>query len=309
MKYFFNISLLILTILLWGGCFGSSSFTPPSWFANNSKDNSVLVGFGSAKTLDTAKANALNDIIAQINVSVQSQLNISTQRENTTINHRSSNDIWIDSSSIELNSVQYTKSALENNLYYDKAEIPKASLIRQFQKSFNDEFNMLNAGKIGQCQTLSAKEYVTLSQSLEKLQSYALYLNVLKQSTKSLTKFENLLAQNSPLPPAKLLINSNLRNSIAENIIENDLLEEYGHFYAINAKAQNTLKNDVQISVNGNEVKVLITLTILDCMNNPSLSTSATYTHRASKQEEALRFASKRVSVQLYKKIQEWIQH
>ncbi|TLD82184.1 hypothetical protein LS68_004110 [Helicobacter sp. MIT 05-5293] len=308
MNHLCKIGLLIFTIFLWGGCLGSSSLTPPSWFATTPKDDSLFVGFGNAKTLDAAKANALSDIITQINVSVQSQFNLNTQRQNSNIEYHSSNDVWLDSSNIEIGSVQYTKNEFKNNLYYVQAQIPKTALIKQFQTKFNNLYNMLNASKIGQCQALSAKEFALLSQNIENLQLYALYLETLNQSTQDLSKFENLLAQNSPLPQAKLLINSNDTSSVIKEMIKNDMIKEYGHFYAIDANAKNTLKNDVIISTNGKEVKIEVTLTILDCKNNPSFSTRVTHTHSASKQYDALRFASQRVSVQLYKQIQEWIE-
>lgn len=307
MNHLWKVGLFIFTILIWGGCLGSSSLTPPSWFAVTPKGDSLFVGFGNAKTLDAAKANALSDIITQINVNVQSQFNLNTQRQNGNIEYRSSNDVWLDSSNIEIGSIQYTKSEFKNNLYYVQAQIPKTALIKQFQTKFNNIYNTFNTSKIGQCQALSAKEFATLSQNLENLHLYALYLETLNQSTKDLSKFENLLAQNSPLPQAKLVIRSNA-SSMAEAIIENDMIKEYGHFYAIDANAKNTLKNDVKISTNGKEVKVDVMLTILDCKNNPSFTTSVTHAHSASKQEDALRFASQRVSVQLYKQIREWVE-
>lgn len=95
-----RVIFLIGLIALCGGCFKQTLATHPSWYAQESINKNMLVGFGNAKTLEAAKANALNDIITQLNVEVRSQFSQQTQRQDSQLKHTSSSDIMLKSAEI-----------------------------------------------------------------------------------------------------------------------------------------------------------------------------------------------------------------
>lgn len=298
-----RIILFILSVLITLGC-SNGTPKPPSWYGKNEANASLLVGFGSAKTLDAAKANALSDIITQINVEVSSQFSSNTQRQDNLMSYNSSNDVWLNSAGIELNDVRYTKDAFENDRFYIRAEIPKSSLISQFKKQFDSTYNALNMASLNKCSTLSIKDKVRLEKALGSLRLYGTLLQTLNAASKPITSLENMLSHNAPLPTARLIVESNMPN----DIITSDLAKELGYFYSLDGEATQVLKAKVHVEGANNGIKISLIFSIFDCRNNPIFNTSLDYTHYAASFDEALRFASQRVSVQLYKKIQEWIE-
>lgn len=304
---FMRVIFFIGLIFLLEGCFMKSQETPPSWYAKSTTDESKLVGFGNAKTLENAKANALGDITTQLNVWVDSQFASQTQRQDSQIKYTSSNDISLKSSDIQLNNVKYTQSTFANNQFYVQAEVTKAALISQFQKEYNDTYTMLNSTifhSLNKCSTLSIKDKTWLDNTLQKLRFYNTLLQILGSKGRALDKFEAILYANTPLPSAKLSITSN----IASDKVSNNLAKELGYFYHLQNNATHTLKAEVSLSNIGEQhAKIDILFSILDCQQNPIFNTNVSY--EATKKKDPISFASQRVSVQLYKKIQEWIEN
>ena len=296
------IGFIALWGILWGGCAGSSK--PPSWYGKNAVDEKTLIGFGNAKNLEVAQANALNDIITQLQVEVSSKFSSQTQRQDSQISHSSSNEVYLDSKDIELGDVRYTKSEFENGQFYVQAQVAKSALITQFQKKFNTTYNALNLTNLSKCSTLSIKDKTRLENALNDLGLYGQLLQTLGSSSKSLNNLESLLYSSSPLPSARLIIQSN----IADVRIHNDLAKELGNFYLIQNDAAHTLNARVLVN-NPNErnAKIDVVFNIVDCRNNPIFNTNVSY--EATNTKDAFNFALKRVSVQLYKKIQEWIEN
>ncbi|WP_300447992.1 LPP20 family lipoprotein [Helicobacter mastomyrinus] len=293
---------LIAFICIYGGCWASPS-KPPLWYGKSTISDQSLIGFGNDKNLDSAKAKALSDIVTQLNVQVSSQFTSTTQRQDFQTSHNASSDVYLDSANINLNDVHYTKSAFENGQFYIQAEITKNALIAQFQKEFDVAYNKLNPANLKKCRILSIKDKTRLAKILNTLHLYADLLQTLGKSSKSLSSFESILNANTPLPLAQLLIETNMPN----DKISNDLAKELGYFYRIQNNAAHTLKAKIQISNTSSEnAKINILFSILDCSGNPIFNTNVSY--EAIDTKDALYVASQRVSIQLYKKIQEWIE-
>lgn len=198
--------------------------------------------------------------------------------------------------------MQYVQSTFEDGKFYIQAQIPKRSLITQFQNEIALLHNSLESLSTARCPTLSIKEQVRLTRALESLQMYNALLQTLGAQPISLQNLEMLLARNTPLPSAKLIVRSN----IPSEIFKNALAKELGHFYTLDTQASQTINVKANIQPGIMSAKVDILLSITDCQNNPIFHTNVSYTHRASSTNEALKFASQRSSVQLYKHIQEW---
>lgn len=294
-----NFSALFCVIFL----FSCSTIKPPSWYGSINKDSSVLVGFGSGKNLQSAKSNALNDIISQISVDISSNLTISQQRHNENLNTNVSNNIALSTDSINLVDISYDKSEFSNGVYYVKAKISKKSLIKQLQTSFNDEYNALTKQNLNQCPALSIKEYVLLKQSIENLDKYSLFLSSLGVNVKDYSKLKNIYGKNSPLPQANIKFFGH-----SNEIIESALLKDLGEFYAFNSQASNSLNITISGSLVNKQMKITADLRILDCRGNVVFATSAEHIDKRLDLDSALRFAASRVSVQLYKHIKEWIE-
>lgn len=293
-----------LVLMLWG-C-GGNEPTPPSWYGKPSADKATLVGFGSGKNLESAKANALSDIITQLNVEVSSQFNLDTQRKNQLITHKSSNSVSLDSSDIQLNQVQYSKSEFDEGTYFIKAEVAKSTLVAQFQKQLNNEYNELNITKLMQCESLSIKDKSRVEKNIDSMRLYATLLRSLGTEAKSFANLETLLTRNSPLPSARLVVET---SNIPSEFMTSDLAKELGHFYTLESDATQVLKAQVRLDTNRDgTAKLNVIFSILDCHHNPIFNTNVSHNISGHLDNQSLRFASSRVSVQLYKKIQEWIE-
>lgn len=283
------------------GCFGSSPL--PSWYGKNQSSSEALIGFGSGESLESAKAIAMADLITQLSVRVDSRFSANTERSHSETLRSSSQNVELRSRNLELKDVQYTQSTFQDNRFYVQAQIPKRSLVTQFQSLFSELYDSV-AQLTNKCTELSIKDQARLAQSLKSLELYASILQSLGSPTRSLQNFQALLVQNTPLPRANLLIQSNMPNEI----LTNNLSEELGYFYSLDSRASQDIYAKVNVQTKNEKVKVDILLTLKDCRKNPIFHTSASYTHQASDINEALQFASKRASVQIYKNIREWIE-
>ena len=292
----FIIPILCIVFLM--GCGGGAK--PPSWYGKDTQDSAYLIGFGSASKLESAKARAVNDISSQLSVQVSSQFKTQTQRQDSNITHKASSDIQLDVAAMELSDVQYTKSEFENGQHYVQAKILKSALISQFQNKFNNTYNTLNVVSLSKCKILSAKDKLRLENALNELWLYSQLLQTLEKQTRSLDNLESLLSANMPLPAAKLVIRSNVDSAR----IYNDLAKELGEFYTIQNDAAHTLYAEVRAIQSAKGVKIDVLFSILDCRNNPIFNTNV-----SEETNKGFEFATKRVSVQLYKKMQEWIEN
>ena len=298
-------SALILGVALFlVGC--GNSPKPPAWYGKDAHSDTFLIGFGSASTLENAKARALSDISSQLSVQVSSQFKSHAQRQDSSISYKSSNDIKLDVAAIELSVVGYTKDEFRDNLFYVKAQIPKSSLVKQFQKTFNTEYNLLNFSRMSQCNTISIKDKVRLEHTLNKLNLYGMLLQSIgSQEPKSITQLEKMLAVNSPLPTARL----NIQSNVSAEVIESELAKELGEFYSFDAQAQNLIQVKVNLSLVGRgTIKADAIMTIYDCRKNAVFTTSVSNTHEGKNIGDSLNFTAKRIGVQLYKKLQEWVE-
>lgn len=280
----------------------ATSSQTPSWYGKNTADSSLIVGFGSAKNLDSAKANALSDIVTQLNVQVDSHFSTRTQREDIALTHSSMSEVYLNSADIELSNVDYSKSVFQNGQFYIQAEVTKVALIAQFQKTFDKIYSALNLPNMSKCEILSIKDMARLEKAVKDLELYSSLLESLGSKAKSIAKPQKMLYANMPLPNAQLRIIGN----VPEKVIS-DLSKELGHFYQLQNNATHTLVAKINTHItNDKNAKIDILFYIVDCQNNHVFSTNVSY--ESTNKKDALSFASQRVTAQLYKKIQEWIE-
>lgn len=296
-------ALTIGSILILVGCSGNSP-KQPTWFGKDAQSDVYMIGFGSAKTLDSAKARALSDISNQLSVQVSSQFKSHTQRQDSNITHNVSNEIKLDTTEIELYDASYVKDEFKDNQYFVKAQIPKTSLIKQFQSSFNKEYGNLNFNRMSQCNSISIKDKTRLAYALDRLSLYGMLLHSLGVNTRDLSALEDTLSKNSPLPTAKLQI-----QGVTEDIVVAELKRELGEFYNFDSQAENVINVKIKTNlINGNAIKADAIMTIYDCRRNAVFTTSVSNTHQDNNFDDSLNFTAKRIGVQLYKKLQEWIE-
>lgn len=296
-------ALTIGAVLLLAGC-GGDSPKQPAWFGKNAQNDAYMIGFGSAKTLDSAKARALSDISNQLSVQVSSQFKSHTQKQDSNITHTASDEIQLDTAGIELSDVSYVKDEFKDNQYYVQAQIPKTSLIKQFQNSYNKEYGALNFNRMSQCNSISIKDKTRLEYALGKLNLYGMLLHSLGVNTRELSQLENKLSANSPLPTARLQI-----QGAEADIVSAELAQELGEFYNFDSEAENVINVKLKmVLINGNTIKADAIMTIYDCRKNAVFTTSVSNTHQGNNIDDSLSFTAKRIGVQLYKKLQEWVE-
>ena len=88
-----------------------------------------------------------------------------------------------------------------------------------------------------------------------------------------------------------------------------ELEKELGEFYNFDLEAENVINVKLKMNlVNGNTIKADAIMTIYDCRRNAVFTTSVSNTHQGNNIDDSLSFTAKRIGVQLYKKLQEWVE-
>lgn len=292
-----NLILISIALFLSACSIGGIS-SPPKWFLSIPKDTDFLYGNGNGKTLEESKKNAINDLASSIKLKVSSDTDILNTQSNKETHSKISQNIQISMETIELQDISLTHNEYKNHQYYSQIKVSKISLLKTLKNQYKDIYTQLNGLDSKKCVSISIKDKYILENLLQQANSIAQSIHSLDFTSKlpSIDYYEKLLAQNSPLPKARLLFSS---SSDKEGI--KVLSSEYAKFIQ-NTDEDNTqtIDNDISIQVKNNKILALLRANIKDC-NGKTIFYIEVEANEKTKND-----ALARIKVQLYKKLKEY---
>lgn len=277
---------------------GGISSSPPKWFLSIPKDSNFLYGNGNGKTLEESKKNAINDLASSIKLKVSSDTDIFNTQNNKETNSEISQNIQISIEAIELQDISITHNEYKNHQYYSQIKVSKISLLKTLKNQYKDIYSQLNGLDSKKCVSISIKNKYILESLLRQANSIAQSIHSLDFASKlpSIEYYQKLLAQNSPLPKARLIFSN---NSDKEGI--KILSSEYAKFIQ-NTDESNiqTIDNDISIQSKNDKILASLRANIKDC------SSKTIFYIEIEANEKTKNDALERIKVQLYKKLKEY---
>ncbi|MFC3868375.1 LPP20 family lipoprotein [Helicobacter equorum] len=286
--------ILAIGILLLG-CHDTP--TPPSWYYESQSDTNNLYGVGNAKNLQTAKDNAIADMLSHMQVSISSNSHLKQQYRDGVESSTISQSIDKDITKTTLSNVSYTTKHVGGE-YFVRAQITKQDFIAQLQKTQKQALQTLQSLNLT-CQDITLSQYKTLAQELDKAFGTKSYLDALGETLDiSLSPYMQILESNSPKPTIALVFESSLDSSWLKNYLQKELIK----FYRLSP--QSSQKITISFSM-PTPTSIKLHVTITDCNANPTFVTQISESLPTNASLDTL---GNRVGVLLYKKLLENIQ-
>lgn len=215
-------------------CFNACKDTPPSWYFSAQSDKENLYGVGSGANLQSAKDNALNDMLSALQVELDSQTSLNQSFSNGIESSSMSLQIEKHISKTTLSNVTY-KTELTGNTYYARAQVSKAVFLKQLkeeQKTLAKELSALNLS----CKDLNLSEFNMLNAKLEEAQQTQNYLYALgSEGNLSLAHYVSLWEANAPKPKLALVLEN--PNAYGAKVMQNALQKELVKFYRLDSSS------------------------------------------------------------------------
>lgn len=272
--------------------------SPPKWFLSIPKDADFLYGNGNGKTLEESKKNAINDLASSIKLKVSSNTDILNTQNNKETDSKISQNIQISIQAVELQDILLAHNEYKNHQYYSQIKVSKISLLKTLKNEYRNIYAQLNGLDSKKCTSISIKDRNILENLLQQANSIAQTIQSLDITSKlpSIDYYQELLAQNSPLPKAQL----NFSSSSDEDGVKM-LSSEYAKFIQ-NTDESNTqtIDNDISIKSKNDKILALLRANIKDCNGKTILYIELEASEKTKKN------ALERIKVQLYKKLKEY---
>ena len=277
----------------------------PSWYLESDADSTHLYGVGSGESLESAKKMALNDLSSQISLSVDSAVSIEQSQIDDKQTHRANAKVDVSVLDIKLDSVEYVEGEEIDGIFYAKARIEKAKIVRQI----NDEMDglvievnvILGAIKAMQCATISPQHKFSLSRFYGKLthsagQIYALDGKVRTQ--KAIDDLKTLLSN-----PSRAYYRASVGRTGGDfTRINSGLNAEYKKFFSLEDAGSDKFIIENEYKISSDMRTITLSVQIKDCTGNAIFSDS--FIGKGGSYAQAV----DRVRAQLYKKLKKWIE-
>lgn len=279
-------------------CFNACKDAPPSWYFSAQSDKENLYGVGSGANLQSAKDNALNDMLSTLQVELDSQTSLNQSFSNGIESSNMSLQIEKHIAKTTLSNVTY-KTELAGNTYYARAQISKATFIKQLkeeQKALAKELSALNLT----CEDLNLSEFSALNAKLEEAQQTQNYLYALgSEGNLSLARYVSLWQANAPKPKLALVLEN--PNAYGAKEMQSALQKELVKFYRLDSSSsQKALFSFELLSPTALEA----TLKITNCKGDTTLVLQISANIPSPNMDKL----AQRAGVILYKKLEASIQ-
>ncbi len=276
--------------MLWFvGC--QSEPEPPVWYfeppkLSHSQHN--LYGYGSAEDEQLAKARALEDIRAQLVLSLQMQI------------QRGRYDDFADSKpadivpQIELDNanVSFVNVAHKQGVYYIRAEIPKKIIIQSLQKSY--QWALRHANTEPSC---AAPKGAGTKGDSRVIQS-ALLLQALGETPPELPAKESRVVS--------MILQLAVSDMRYADMVGKSLEGVLKEFYELSDSAPNVMRADVKIE-NGTKGSVMqVLIVIRDCKGKVVKEWRLSSVHSSRGPYENTRYNARQIAKDLRAKLQKW---
>lgn len=292
-----RILCVVIGILFFLGCQGTPK--PPNWYYQSQSDKDNLYGVASDKNLQSAKDNAITDMLSRLQVNVSSSTSLSQKYSDGIESSDMSQVIQKNITQTTLSNVSYQTERV-GNAYFVRAIVKKQDFITQLKKEQESALNALQSLNLT-CQDITLKEYNTLVQELGKALGVQNYLDALGVSSNaSALLYANILESNSPKPRITLVFENPTQEGVSA--LTTHLQKELVKFYRLDSQASQQFRISFTMP---NTTNIKANITITDCKGNPTFATQISESLPDNTDVDKL---ANRTGVLIYKKLLEYAQ-
>ncbi|RAX53815.1 hypothetical protein CCY99_05380 [Helicobacter sp. 16-1353] len=309
MRYFLII-ICVIASCFFIACSGTISY--PDWYLKSQSDSRYLYGVGEADSLQDAKLAALNDLASKISLNIESNINIQKEQIDSKVTSKINNNVGINVSDIELDSVEHPIIEEIDGLFFVQARVEKVKIINKLNSDIDSSAIKINSIlsdiKNSKCSTMSPKHREKLLELLAlsdyKSQQISSLNGVVRQK-QLLDNVANMLLH----PPRAYYISfAKGGNSNDYKLVDNALMNEYNKFFSISSKDSDIyyIENRYDIHKTNTQVTIALDSSIKDCNDNVVFNTTLEVVQDVK--DKSIAIAINRLKAQLYKKIYSWIE-
>lgn len=292
-----RILCVVIGILFFLGC--QDTPKPPNWYYQSQSDKDNLYGVASDKNLQSAKDNAIADMLSHLQVNVSSSTSLSQKYSDGIESSDMSQVIQKNITQTTLSNVSYQTERV-GNAYFVRAIVKKQDFITQLKKEQESALNALQSLNLT-CQDITLKEYNTLVQELGKALGAQNYLDALGVSSNaSALLYANILESNSPKPRITLVFENPTQEGVSA--LTTHLQKELVKFYRLDSQASQQFRISFTMP---NTTNIKANITITDCKGNPTFATQISESLPDNTDVDKL---ANRTGVLIYKKLLEYAQ-
>lgn len=292
-----RILCVVIGILFFLGC--QDTPKPPNWYYQSQSDKDNLYGVASDKNLQSAKDNAITDMLSHLQVNVRSSTSLSQKYSDGIESSDMSQVIQKNITQTTLSNVSYQTERV-GNAYFVRAIVKKQDFITQLKKEQESALNALQSLNLT-CQDITLKEYNTLVQELGKALGAQNYLDALGVSSNaSALLYANILESNSPKPRITLVFENPTQEGVSA--LTTHLQKELVKFYRLDSQASQQFRISFTMP---NTTNIKANITITDCKGNPTFATQISESLPDNTDVDKL---ANRTGVLIYKKLLEYAQ-
>ncbi len=292
-----RILCVVIGILFFLGC--QDTPKPPNWYYQSQSDKDNLYGVASDKNLQSAKDNAITDMLSHLQVNVSSSTSLSQKYSDGIESSDMSQVIQKNITQTTLSNVSYQTERV-GNAYFVRAIVKKQDFITQLKKEQESALNALQSLNLT-CQDITLKEYNTLVQELGKALGAQNYLDALGiSSNASALLYANILESNSPKPRITLVFENPTQEGVSA--LTTHLQKELVKFYRLDSQASQQFRISFTMP---NTTNIKANITITDCKGNPTFATQISESLPDNTDVDKL---ANRTGVLIYKKLLEYAQ-
>lgn len=271
------------------GC--QSEPEPPVWYfeppkLSHSQHN--LYGYGSAADEQTAKTRALEDIRAQLAVSLQTQI----QRGRYDDFSDFSPEHIVPQIDLSNMNVHFTNVAHKQDIYYIRAEIPKKAVISAVQKSYQQALKTMRSAP-----SCAAPKGAGTKHDSRVLQN-ALLLQALGEAPQVLPQNERATAA--------IVLNLTINDSRYADMLRKALSATLRDFYVLQDSAPNALNADITIEHSTKGSVMQARVVVRDCLGKNAKQWLLSAAHSSRGPYENTRYNAQQIAKDLRAKLQEW---
>lgn len=275
----------------------------PPWYLEKDADSAYLYGIGSGEDLEVAKKMALNDLSSQISLRVDSAVSIEQSQIDERQTQKANAKVDVSVLDIKLDSVEYVESEEIEGVFYVKARIEKAKIVREINSEIerlNIEVNaILGDVKAMKCASISPQHKFALNKLYAKLthsagQIYALDGKVRAQKT--IDDLETLLSS----PSRAYYVAAAGRTNDDFTRINSGLNAEYRKFFSLEGVGDDKFVIENEYMTSADKRTITLSVRIKDCAGNAIFSDN--FVGKGVGYAEAV----DRLRVQVYKKLKKW---
>lgn len=260
---------------------------PPQWFANPSLDLTRIYGFGAGKNPAQARQNAMIDFANSLQLNIETSFEKQTKRSETDLTSSALQKVQIHTKLMNLFDIKVTKAECDQNQCYARIEILRSKLLEQLELKIKEAIQEID--RLSSPFAYPHKRDIIYPKIL---QDYALY-----SALGGLNLQAPNLIEEKPAFDLRFQYDGDFSKSFKE-ILEKAIQDRITWFGKISPHS------DWEIFVHTSGTDHSVVLNISAIYNNEVIYTTSISDNKNDSATAV--FFAKRLSTQIYKKIQKW---